>query len=135
MSTDVFEDYLNRMEYEYEVDEENSAIDISAETADGYAFTVTLVTTRTAYSLFVCPLVELGKRFEKRALYQRLLEISDRVRHVKLSVDADGDVKLAAEGFSRLDAYGQFRRRLEAVVATVEDYGQEIAELAGGELA
>lgn len=134
MSTDVFEDYLKRLEYDYDVDDENSAIDIHVETQNGHAFIVTLVTTRSAYTLFVSPLVEFGDNYDEEELYRRLLELSDLSRSIKLSLDGDGDIKLSAEGFSRLDAFGQFRRRLEAIVKTVDRYGEEIAKLADGEL-
>lgn len=134
MSTDVFEDYLERLEYEYEVDAENGAVDIHAETQDGHAFIVTLVSTRSAYTLFVSPLVEYGDAYEENELFRRLLELSDRSRYAKFSLDGDGDIKLSAEGFSRLDAFGQFRRRLEAIVKTLDNYGHEIADLADGEL-
>lgn len=134
MSTDVFEDYLERLEFEFDVDNENSAIDIHAETQDGHAVVVTLVITRSAYTLFVSPFVEYGEDYDDEELHRRLLELSDRNRYVKLSLDGDGDIKLSAEGFSRLDAFGQFRRRLEAIVNTLDKYGQEIADLADGEL-
>jgi hypothetical protein len=67
-------------------------------------------------------------------LYQRLLELSDELKYVKLSLDSDGDVKIAAEGFARLDAFGQFRRRIEALTTAVEEHGQAIADLAEAEL-
>jgi hypothetical protein len=135
MSIEAFAGYLERLEHDFEVDEENAAIDIRVETSWGHAYTVSLVEARTAYSLFVAPLLELGDHADTEALHRRLLELSDDCRYVKFGLDADGDVKLSAEGFARLDALGQFRRRLDAILAAVEEHGRELASLADGRLA
>lgn len=134
MSLDVFQDYLDRLDYDFEVDEDNDAIDILTETRGGDEYAVTLIVGRRVYSLFVSPLVTPGEDCDNEKLYKKLLEISDGTNYIKLSLDSDGDVKLAAQGFSRLDAFGQFRRRLESLVNAIEEHGSEIAELAGGEL-
>lgn len=134
MSTDVFEDYLERMDMEFDVDEENKAIDIHAETKEGVEYAITLISARSAYTLFVSPLVEVGEGCDLQALHQRLLELNDSCRNVKLCIDDDGDIKIAAEGFARLDSFGQFRRRVGAVIKTIDRYGEEIAELADSEL-
>jgi hypothetical protein len=135
MSIEVFEEYLERLDFDYEVDEDDEAIDIRLETEWEHEYTVTLVEAGPRYVLFVSPLVELGDDPDEEELYRRLLELSDECRHVKFSVDGDGDVKVSAEGFARLDAFGQFRRRLDALMAAIDDFAQEIAELADGELA
>lgn len=134
MSTGVFEDYLQRLEMDYEVDEGNDAIDIFTTTADGLEYTITLVAGRTGYSLFVSPLISFGDEPDEENLHRRMLELSETSRHVKLSLDADGDVKIACEGFSRLDAFGQFRRRLKALMGAIDEHGPALADLADGEL-
>jgi len=134
MSLDVFQDYLDRLDQDFEIDEENDAVDIISETKGGAEYAVTLIAGRRAYSLFVSPLVTPAKGCDQAKLFQRLLELTDELQYIKLSLDSDGDVKIAAEGFSRLDAFGQFRRRLEALQAAIEAHGVEVAELAQGEL-
>lgn len=134
MSLDVFQDYLDRLDYDFEVDGENDAIDILTETRNGAEYAVTLVTGKRVYSLFVSPLVVPDEECDTEKLYRRLLELSDQLTYIKLSLDSDGDVKIAAQGFSRLDAFGQFRRRLEALTAAIDEHSAEIADLAGGEL-
>ncbi len=134
MSLDVFQDYLDRLDYDFEVDEDNDAIDILTETRGGEEYAVTLIVGRRVYSLFVSPLVTPAEDCDREKLFQKLLELSDGINYIKLSLDSDGDVKLAAQGFSRLDAFGQFRKRLQSLVGAVEEHGSEIAELAEGEL-
>jgi hypothetical protein len=134
VSIDVFKDYLERLELDFTLDEENDAIDIAASTAAGVDYTIALVAGRTAYSLFVSPLVAVAPGADLVRLYARLLELNDERRFVRFSLDADGDVKVAAEGFARLDAFGQFRRRVRALTAAVDAHGEELAELAGGRL-
>ncbi len=134
MSLDVFQDYVDRLDYDFEVDDKMDAIDILTETKGGTEYAVTLIAGKRAYSLFVSPLVTPGDDADLAKLYGRLLELSDELKYVKLSLDSDGDVKIAAEGFSRLDAFGQFRRRLEALTKAIDEYGQEIADLAEAEL-
>jgi hypothetical protein len=134
MSTAVFEDYLGRMSLDFDVDEENQAIDIHAVTQSGVEYVVTLISARSAYTLFVSPLIELGDECDIGSLYKRLLQLNDLCRSVKLSLDDDGDVKISSEGFSRLDSFGQFRRRVEALMKTIDRYGQELADLGDGEL-
>ncbi len=134
MTIEAFEDYLDQLGYDFDVDEDNDAIDIVVETSAEDELTITLVQARAAYTLFVSPLIDIGDEPDLGALHSRLLELNDTCRYVKFSLDADGDIKIAAEGFSRLDAYGQFRRRLEAIIGAVDDFGDELAKLADGSL-
>ena len=135
MSVEVFEEYLDRLAVDFEVDDENDAIDLRLETSWGHPYLATLVETRTRYVLYVSPLVVLGAAPDLPALHRRMLELADASRHVKLALDLDGDVKVAVEGFTRLDGYGQLRRRFEALTAFVEEHGRELAEIADGDLA
>jgi hypothetical protein len=127
---DQFREYLDRLDYAYEEDPENSAIDIELETREGDEYTVTLVAARRSYTLFVSPLAEVDDSCATEELYRRLLELADQCRYVTFSIDADGDIKLATEGFSRLDGFRQFRRRMEAIEWTLENHGPEILDLA-----
>ena len=133
-TTAVYEDFLHRLEYDFEVDKGNDAIDILLETRWGEEYTIALVPARHAYRLFVSPLVEIGEGCDVEVLYRRLLEISDQTRYVKMTLDSDGDITIAAEGFTRLDKFGQFRRRLEEIVAAIDKYGHEISDLAQNDL-
>jgi hypothetical protein len=134
MSLDVFQDYLDRLDFDFEVDSENDAIDIMTETKSGTEYAVTLIAGNRVYSLFVSPLVVPGESCDTGKLHQKLLELSEQLTYVKLSLDADGDIKIAAQGFTRLDAFGQFRRRLEALTAAIDEHGADLAALAGGDL-
>ncbi len=132
MNTEPFEDYLDRIGYDFDLDEDNDAIDIQLETSWGHPYTVHLVVGRTTYSLSVSPLLEMGENADTEALYRRLLELSDECRYVKFTLDGDGDVKILIEGFSRLDAFGQFRRRLEALMVAIGEHTKGLVKLADG---
>lgn len=135
MSIEAFEEYLERLEVDCEEVEGGDGLDLTLETSWGHTFVASLVVMKARYALFVSPLVVPGKSPDLPALHRRMLELNDERRHVKLSLDADGDVKVTAEGFTRLDGYGQFRRRLDALLKLVDDHGRELAELAGGTVA